>query len=473
MISGRDALFSVEQAISRIRVDERGLDEALRSAMANAHRLRHDLAEGFRTLACARLDAMVCDQVIGDLDDTERQALAIVESRRRRIEELARKRDKAQAALDNAEAAKHERDQELADALEAIDDLRDRTAARMKTDERWREAKAAVEAAVAIADHAERKAAQAESDLGAKGKPYENDPLFMYLWRKNAGQAGDTSGALVRLFDRIVERSIGYRDARATYAMLRESPVRLREHATDKEHDIDAAKAHVAALERQALLADGIEPLEARAKTAHAAMVSTEQAVATITADLGKIEAKRQWILESDDEKSERRAIDLLTQALEREDLRELYREAVSTQSSADDQAVSVISSAQVALQKADREVAQIRVHLREMARRRAELEGARDRARSIGYDDPRGTFSGGRDVIGDVIGGILSGALQGVALDRILRDNYRAPRPHADPDFGRWEGASSSSSPWGHGGGPAESSRPPESGDRRAGGSS
>jgi chromosome segregation ATPase len=452
MITGRDALFSVEQAISRVRGDERGLDEALRSAMANAHRLRHELADGFRTLARARLDAMVRDQVIGDLDETERQALAIVEGRRRRIDELARKRDQAQAALDKAEATKHERDQELADALEAIDELRDRTRARIKTDERWRNAKAAVETAVEIADNADKKAAQAESDLLAKGKPYENDPLFMYLWKKKAGETGDTSGTLVRLFDRIVQRSIGYRDARANYAMLKEIPFRLREHATNTEHDIDAAKAHVVALERQALVADGIEPLETRAETAHAAMVTAEQAVARITADLGKIEAKRQWILESDDEKSERRAVDLLAQALEREDLRQLYREAVSTQTSADDQAVSAISSAQAALEKVDGEVARIRGQLRDMARRRTELEGARDRARSIGYDDPRGTFSGDRDAVGDVIGGILSGALKGAALDRILRESYSAPRRHADPDFGRWKGASSLLSPWGHG---------------------
>jgi hypothetical protein len=452
MINGRDALFFVEQAISRVRRDEHGLDEALRSAMANAHRLRHDLAEGFRSLARARLDAMVRDRVIGDLDETEHQALAIVEGRRRRIDELARKRDQAQAALDTAEATKHERDQELADVLEAIDELRDRTEARIKTDERWRNAKAAVETAVEIADNADKKVAQAEADLLAKGKPYENDPLFMYLWKKKAGETGDKSGTLVRLFDRIVERSIGYRDARANYARLKESPARLREHATTREHDIDAAKDLVVALERQALVADGIEPLETRAEAAHAAMVSAEQTVAKITADLGKLEAKRQWILESDDEKSDGRAVDLLARTLEREDLRRLYREAVSTQTSADDQAVSAISSAQAALEKADSEVAQIRVQLRDMARRRAELEGARDRARSIGYDDPRATFSGDRDVVGDVIGGILSGALRGGALDRILRDNYRAPMRHADPEFGRWEGASSFLSPWGHG---------------------
>ena len=63
---------------------------------------------------------------------------------------------------------------------------------------------------------------------------------------------------------------------------------------------------------------------------------------------------------------------------------------------------------------KADGEVAQIRAKIREMAGRRAELEGARDRARSVGYDDPRGTFGGsGQDVLGQVIGGILGGMVQ------------------------------------------------------------
>ena len=322
MFTGRDALFSVEQAVSRVRRDESSLDTALRSAMEQAKQLRHDVAEAFRSLARARLDAIMRDQVIGDLDATERQALAILEGRRREIETLARRRDDAQTALDKAETAKHERDQELADALEAVDEQHDRTAERIKTDDRWRKAKAAVEAAVQVAGNADKKADDAEADLAAKGKPYEDDPLFMYLWSKHSGQVEDTSGSFVRFLDRMVVRSVGYHDARANYAMLREIPVRLREHATNKAHDVDAAKAQVVALERQALIADGIEPLEARAETAHAAMRAAEQAVAEITAELGKIEAKRQWIIEADDKKSEGRAVDLLAQALAREDLR-------------------------------------------------------------------------------------------------------------------------------------------------------
>ena len=98
----------------------------------------------------------------------------------------------------------------------------------------------------------------------------------------------------------------------------------------------------------------------------------------------------------------------------------------------------------------------QIRAEIRELAQRRGELEGARDRARSVGYDDPRGHFGSGRHPE-QVIGGILTGVLSGNALDRVLRDNYRRPQPRVDPDFGggrtgSWSGpwVGPGDSPWG-----------------------
>jgi vacuolar-type H+-ATPase subunit I/STV1 len=124
MFTGRDALFSVEQAISHVRSDESRLDAALRSAIDEAARLRGEEAEGFRVLARIKLDAMMRDRVIENLDATERRVLAMLENHRRQIEELARRRDAAQAALDQAEATKHERDQDLANALEKLGALR-------------------------------------------------------------------------------------------------------------------------------------------------------------------------------------------------------------------------------------------------------------------------------------------------------------------------------------------------------------
>src|SRR5688572_10810584 len=123
MFTGRDALSSVEQAISKSRKDERNLEAALRSAIEEAAQLRREEAEGFRALARARLDVLMREKLIGELDAAEKQALAMLENRRRELDELVRRRDKCQAALDRAEAVKHDRDQELADALQDVDAL--------------------------------------------------------------------------------------------------------------------------------------------------------------------------------------------------------------------------------------------------------------------------------------------------------------------------------------------------------------
>jgi hypothetical protein len=454
MFTGREALFSIEQAVSRIRSDESRLDAALSSAINEAARLRQEEAEGFRVLARVKLDAIVRDHVITNLDATERRALAMIDNHRQEVEDLARRRDSSQAALDQAEATKHDRDQDLANALESLDELRHRTAERLSAAPDWQAAKAAVDAATKIAGNADQKASRAEADLAAKGKPYEDDPLFMYLWSKKHGQAEDTSNNLVRFLDRKVARLVGYPDARASYAMLKEIPLRLREHAKNKQADVETAKGHVAEIERQALVADGIESIEARVAAARTAMKTAEDAVLKITDGLRQIEANRQKVLGPGDEAVYGRAVDLLSEALAREDIRELYQEALRTATKADDQAVSSITSARTALGKAEGEVAQIRSEMRETARRRAELEGARDRARHAGYEDPRGTFgSNGKEIIGEVIGGILRGVLQSGALDQVLRDSYRAPRGRSGPDVGGTWSAPSWPSPWGQGG--------------------
>ena len=96
-------------------------------------------------------------------------------------------------------------------------------------------------AALRMAEEADKKAAQAEADREEKRKPYEADPLFMYLWRRRFGTAEYRANRLARYLDRKVARLIGYDKARANYAMLNELPVRLREHA-------ERLKAEAAAL---------------------------------------------------------------------------------------------------------------------------------------------------------------------------------------------------------------------------------
>ena len=82
----------------------------------------------------------------------------------------------------------------------------------------------------AVIRSAEEKATQAAADREEKRRPYEADPLFMYLWRRRFGTRDYRAGNLVRYLDRKVAHLIGYEAARVNYAMLMELPERLREH---------------------------------------------------------------------------------------------------------------------------------------------------------------------------------------------------------------------------------------------------
>jgi hypothetical protein len=450
MFTGNDALYSVEQAISKIRADEGQLDYTLRSAIEEAARLRREESQAFRTLASIKLDGLMQDKVIAGLDATEQRALAMIESHRKALEVLSRKRDEAQRRLVEAEATKHKCGQELAQVLDALDKLRQRTADRIKEDTDWKAARAAAEAAKNIAANADQKASLSETDLAVKRKPYEDDPLFMYLWNKKYGQGEAGGGGLVRYLDGKVARLIGYLGARADYAMLQEIPLRLREHANEKQRDAEASQDRLKKMEREALIADGIEPIEAQAEAANASARAAEDAVVQITKELSQIEAERQQAVGPGGDAIYANAVELLAGALAQEDLRRLYQEALLTPAKKDEELVMSIGKTRETIGKADAEVSQIRAQIREMSRRRSELEGARDRARNSGFDSPMGNYGGAQDAITQIIGGILGGVLRGTDLDRVLRDNYRYPAPRADPDFGGWRGGTSLPDPWG-----------------------
>src|SRR5215212_7664412 len=250
MISGRQALATIEQTIAQARGEEARLDAALKSAADQVARLRAERMDAFRALARHKLDVMTQKGVVGALDTAERQALDL----------LAQRRAAAEQAVKDSEAERHAKAAALEEALKPIAAVRQQVEAQVRASPEWSAQRARIEDAPTIAAEAEKKAAQADPDREAKRKPYEADPLFMYLWRKKFGTAEDRSGNLVRFFDRKVARLVGYAKARANYAMLNEIPERLREHAERMKGEIAAERAQLTAVERKALVKAGVAP---------------------------------------------------------------------------------------------------------------------------------------------------------------------------------------------------------------------
>jgi hypothetical protein len=435
MISGRQALEAIEQAIAQARGDEHQLEAKLRALSEEAVRLRAQRMDAFRELGRLKLDALARANVLGQIDAVERRALAILDDRRRALEQLTVRRTDAEKRVEQAEAERHGKAAALEEALDRVQELRLRVEADARVSSEWATQRARIDDAAQTAAQAEAKAKQAEADREDKRKPYEADPLFIYLWRRRFGTAEYRASYFVRFFDRKVARLVGYDKARANYTLLNEIPLRLREHADRIAKEVEAERARLTAVERGALVAAGVEPLEAAARDAKAALDEAEAKLTEARAVLTDFDRRHDAsVLEGDVPFKE--AVELLAKSDAEQDLQALYREARATSTPQDDAIVRRIEATEAAIGDAEQEMGRIRQSLRALAHRRAEVERERDVFRQRGYDNPYGTI-GNEAVLMNVLGGILTGILQGAVLGQVLNQGYHRRSSPWDSDFG------------------------------------
>ncbi|MFM9863462.1 MAG: hypothetical protein ACKVRO_07635, partial [Micropepsaceae bacterium] len=378
-VSSRDALSEVENAITGVRSNENRLAAVLASAASEAERQRKQLAETFRGLALIRLDALVRNEIVGDLDAAERRALGLLRTHKSKLDQLLIRHGGAQSAVVACEADHRTKTAAVEAAGEPIKTLQYDVEKKVQADPAWIAQKARLTDTTSIAQAADDKAKQSEADLGAKRKPYEADPLFMYLWKRKFATGDYKAGNFARFFDRWVARLVGYDTARPNYTHLNEIPLRLREHANELVKRVEAEDRKLEEIERAALMDAGILALETKLSTAQAELKAATEALSKAQASLATLDQERTKLLDEGDRRAHDEALAVLSQAIAREDLQTMYREARTTKTTDDDRLVQQIELTQNAIAKAEGEVTKIRDETREIARRRSELEGVRD----------------------------------------------------------------------------------------------
>ncbi|MEM9590162.1 MAG: hypothetical protein AAF967_02360, partial [Pseudomonadota bacterium] len=78
MLSSRNALSSLEQALRSARRDEDNLSGVLRNASEELATLKARQAEAFRALARVRLDALKQGDIVDQIDAAEAKALDLM-----------------------------------------------------------------------------------------------------------------------------------------------------------------------------------------------------------------------------------------------------------------------------------------------------------------------------------------------------------------------------------------------------------
>ena len=436
MQTGRQTLGQIEDAAAKLREEESRIDGALRSALSQQEHLQSQRMDALRELARVKLGEMAAGRLVANLDAAEQRAAQIIADRKHRLETTA---GRQQAALAEASAAETERQAAGAaveQTLAAVEAIRTEAEGRVRGQADWQAAKTALDAAAAVASEAGKKATSSETELGAKKRPYDDDPLFLYLWNRNFGTRTYAAGNIVRMMDRTVAEFIGFSGARANYAMLIEITARLREHANAQARIADEARAGLATIERTAMVAAGIDDKERVLAAARHKLAAAEATLAAKRGQLAALDKETESLVAAGGEAAYKEAIETIAAGDAQDDIATLYREARRTKTLDDETLVRRIEQIDADRAKADTEAAELRKTAQDLARRRLEVESVRDNFRSAGYDHPHVTFGNEMD-IGRVIGSILEGAVRSGVLWDVVRGGFGTRPPSGRPGFG------------------------------------
>lgn len=435
-LSGKSAGDVIDRVATRLR-------EAVATALASADDVetrRRVLAERrlslIRELSELRLGLLETGAEGINLDEAHRSARRLLEAHDEFVEAEALSLRVAQEDVTKAEAARDAAAQSRDAALHALEARSAETAEALKQDPDYIALVQASRDASAVAARAEQKLDLARADRAEKGKPYEADPLFSYLWKRGWRTPRYKAFPLIRFLDSWVASLCNYDRHWTNYQRLTELPDRLAEHVQTVEALEAQALAKLDEREAEALAEAGIGALETAVADAKAQLARADAALAAAEAThRERAKAHEDALAErSGPAITARRTLDA---ALTRAGFPELRVLAAQTLTLEDDRVVDDLvrlRSEELALDMSARDVEGL------PARRRHELErveALRAAFRRDGLDSPWVVISGA--AVARALEVVSGGELDvGQALNMIRRGVRRqAAREGQDVRFG------------------------------------
>ncbi len=409
-LSGPEALRSLDEALRDIRREEDEIAKRLARSAELVAKIRETEGELLQQLAGLRLDPAVQQQIVGELSQAETRARDMLKRHAGVLAETEAQLKDVDRSIAEQGAERAQLVKRAAELQARLKTLADKIAGEMRGDAAYARAREAAEHLRRVAEEAMRKTLQAEADREQKGRPYRDDPLFMYLWETGHGTRAYRANNLVRWLDGIVAAIVGYPEARPNFAMLNEIPLRLREHAERQAQIATAAEAEVVELEKAAIDAGGGKPLREGLETAQARIAEIDAAIVALEDQRDDIAHKQHELAQGSDP-AVADAVAGLAEALRREDVKTLLAHARATHTAQDDTIVKQIDDARLRAQEEENETREQKARLKILAARRRELEDIQYEFKKQGFDAPRSTFRED-NLVGDVLTDFLRGAI-------------------------------------------------------------
>jgi hypothetical protein len=408
MITGRDTLQEINNHVLQAQSQIENADREMDSLTSNLSRLRIEEAEQFRQLAGFRLDEMKAGHMAARLDKAHHAVPAFLDQHKQALAEIEHELEQVKLSQQKLERQRDSRINERDKAVEVLQRQLEISKEKLEQDDGYRLQKEKAVRAAEVAGQAAEKASQSEADLARKGKPYQEDSLFMYLWQRRYMTPDYHANVIIRSLDNWVARLINYREARADYHMLNELPLRLRQHAERAAEEASRQRQALQALERQTAENDGFGTLQTALEKAETQLQQTND-------DIEAHEKRYQELLgqkadfAAGEDKYTQKAVEVLVAELEREDTIELYRQAQATPRPEDDVIVMRLHKLQQEQRETNKRISDLKADRQRQRKALEELAKLRRKFRRSNYDGRHSSFPSNLG-LGILLGEILRG---------------------------------------------------------------
>jgi chromosome segregation ATPase len=413
MVTGRQTLASIEQALAEVSADVERLTAELEKANQDKARLIAERLEGFRELAQFRASLAVVDGVIDETDQLSAQVRSILEARQRTLTGLQQRESASNRERERLIAEQAELDREVEELEKKLDDLAEQAREALSAERTYSETARRHAEYLGIVEKAAEKAEKSRAEEAEKGAPYRNDPLFIYLWERRYGTADYQATGLIRWLDDWVAQLIRYQDVRGNFAMLTAIPERLVQHVDRLKQAMATEKAALDALEGAKIRELAGDDLPNALRQANHRRDKQAAAIAALNAELLETGNQLKVYAEGRDP-SFREAIDNTAKFLQGQSLDTLTRDARRTPDVRDDEIGALIARVADEVSTVERLEKTKREALDAAFARKQELLRIAADFRRARYDHPDSVFtlpSGSQPLLALLLQGAITAA--------------------------------------------------------------
>ncbi len=435
MWTGKQTLQSLETGLNSVKADLNHIDQELHQITQAITSNQQTQTRTLLRLAEIRLDEIKSGSLMEALDHADQETLNILQQRETALGKLEGEISDAEQGLQQSEHGREDFTRRVDECAKDVIETEHTVQSKLENDSDYQTQLEQARIADSIADEAEEKGALAEQDRIEKGKPFENDVFFHYLWKRHYGTTEYKANPLARILDGWVARLCQYEDNRVNYWTLLEIPKRLKEHADDVRATAESETKKLQDLEKQAALDNGVPKTQEALRSAEEKLEQYDAQIAQTAKSRNRLLEQRAVFVSGQDSFTQS-CVSLLKEVMERSDVFELSRAVTLTPTRKDDALARELSELRVEKDDLQTDLEKSRQRQDKQLKRLKELEDVRHKFKQHRFDDLRSGFNN-EALLTSVLSQFLNGMLSGSDLWGTMQRHQRHRDVGAWPDFG------------------------------------